>query len=126
MQENLVSLLNTRLIPHPTGNLLCPLCSLEVDTQSHILNCSVLKNNTNINTESEHEYIHGSLKEQVLITTLYSSLLERGTGSWRRRQPTEARQYRTFKHYCVVIFKDVLKHSNWENLLVTISTIHSD
>ena len=58
------------------GNLLCPLCSLELDTQSHILKCSVLKKNTIINPEVEYEYIHGSLEEQVIITTLYSSLLE--------------------------------------------------
>ena len=58
------------------GNLLCPLCSLELDTQSHILKCSVLKKNTIINPEVEYEYIHGSLEEQVMITTLYSSLLE--------------------------------------------------
>ena len=58
------------------GNLMCPLCKLEVDSQSHILLCSVLKNNTHIDPEVKYEFIYGSLQEQVMVTTLFSSLLD--------------------------------------------------
>ena len=40
------------------GDLLCPLCKLEVDSQIHILTCLVLKENTTINPEVKYEFIH--------------------------------------------------------------------
>ena len=56
--------------------MLCPLCKIEVDSQNHSLTGSVLKKNTNIDPEMKHEFIHGSLEEQGMVTTLFSSLLE--------------------------------------------------
>jgi hypothetical protein len=47
------------------GDLLCPLCKLEADSQSHILTCSVLRRNTTINPEVKYDFIHGSLEDRA-------------------------------------------------------------
>ena len=57
-------------------DLLCPLCKIEVDSQNHILTSLVLKKHINIDPAIKYEFIHGSLEEQVMVITLYSSLLE--------------------------------------------------
>ena len=56
----------------------CQLCMTEIDSQSHVLQCSVLKKHASPmqSTDIHYNLIYGSLEDQVTITTLYSSLLE--------------------------------------------------
>ena len=47
------------------GDLHCPLCKIEVDSQNHILTCSVLKKNTNIDPEIAKLQISTKAKQTV-------------------------------------------------------------
>ena len=50
----------------------------EIDSQNHVLQCTVLKNHacSMQSTDIHYNMIYGSLEDQVAITTLYSSLLD--------------------------------------------------
>ena len=54
----------------------CQLCMLEIDSQSHILQCAVIKIQLSEYSSLPYHFIHGNLDGQVAITLLYSSLLE--------------------------------------------------
>ena len=58
-------------------DLKCDLCENEIDTQKHILECHVLKKHVHWNHEEiKYEHIFGTLKQQISVTILISSLLE--------------------------------------------------
>ena len=56
----------------------CQLCNTEIDNQSHVLLCSVIKKHYGYTQSADIHYnmIYGSLEDQVATTLLYSSLLE--------------------------------------------------
>ena len=56
----------------------CPLCKTEIDSQSHVLLCTVIKKHYRYTQSADIHYnmIYGSLEKQVATTILYSSLLE--------------------------------------------------
>ena len=58
-------------------HLKCDLCENEMDTQKHILECHVLRKHVHWNHEEiKYEHIFGTLKQQISVTILLSSLLE--------------------------------------------------
>ena len=50
----------------------------KIDSQSHVLLCTVLKKHacSMQSTDIHYNLIYGSLEDQVAITSMYSSLLE--------------------------------------------------
>ena len=58
------------------GDLQCRVCLKEQDNQPHILQCTGLRKNINVNSEVLYEHIYGTLEEQIPVTILIFSLLE--------------------------------------------------
>ena len=62
-----------------TDNLWCKTCKLFIETQEHILNCSIIKThmkNKFASHDIQYENIFGTLDEQENIAKHYTKLLE--------------------------------------------------
>ena len=58
------------------GDLKCPMCKSEIDSQEHLIQCTELKKHMKFSHNIAYDQIYGNLDEQISVTILYSSLLE--------------------------------------------------
>ena len=58
------------------GDITCRLCLSEIDSQSHLLQCSELKKHIQINHDIKYEHIYGTLPEQITVTLHIAAILE--------------------------------------------------
>ena len=68
----------------------CELCGTCEDSQEHILECPVLEEHMVWDHSIQYQYLFGSVDQQKLVITLFTSLLELRQQLLEERQPTGA------------------------------------